>query len=151
MKAEKKCGVFLVNNKIIIQTENRKNEGTWYGSATMTILDIVVSNKDVGEIILHCLSFSKTEDIAYERIKEYWKNLIKKSNSKTENFFFENTKYLSVEATNDLLIITPFKTCVSRRAFARTPNEVFEISQSSGFSEIGSKIIEALNKCIIII
>lgn len=147
---ERKSGAYLFSDKIIVETLYMKNEGVWYGSGQMKILTLSVTNLELGEAVLNATGYSKKQDTSYEKIKEHWETLIKRSNYKSEKSFFQNAKYLSIVFSGDRIRFVPFKTSISRRAFARIPDEIKEITPIPDINIIGNQVREGWEKCIFI-
>ena len=147
---ERKSSAFLLPDKIIVVAVYKKNEGTWYTSELLTILPFDVSNLELGEIILDITGQSKHEDIPYEKIKEYWKTLIKKSKYRSEKAFIGDAKYLSIIVEGDKISFVPFKSSASRRIFLRIPAAITEISPVPEAALVGKEIRESWGKCLFI-
>lgn len=147
---EGKSSAYLLPDKIIIETMYKKNEGTWFGAGLSITLPLNVSDFELGEAILNAISQAKTEDISYEKIKEYWRDLIKKSKYKTEKAFFQNTKHLSIVIEGEKIMFVPFKTSISRRAFARISDKIIETTPVPEADVIGRNVRKGWEKCFFI-
>ena len=146
-KVENKAGVFFLENKILIQTMFKKNEGVWYGSDKVSIIPVEISDFLLGEFILNSLNNSKHIDTSNEQIKKNWKLVIKKSNVKTEKMFFEKARYMAVVLNNSILKFSPYRTSVSRRIFAGTPDKNYEFEFNSNIELVGQRVRYGMSLC----
>ena len=118
-----KVAAFLLPDKMIIETVNKKDAGTWYGTEEFTMLPLDTSNSALGDCVLNHLHQSKEKEISYDQIKENWKLIIKNAKFKTEKAFLQNVRRVSIIKENNKIlsllctistfqcVSIPFSTC----------------------------------------
>ena len=140
----------MLPDKIIIETMNRKDAGTWYSTGRGTILPIIVTDFELGKCVLNHLSQSKEEATTYEQIKSYWKELIKKAKYKTEKSFIQESKRVTITIDGDVMRLEPFKVNLTQKIFYRMPDGISEITPVPEASVIGKEVRRCWDKCVFV-
>lgn len=147
---EKKVSAYLLPNKIIIVTTNKKDLGTWYGANDLTFLLREVSAFQIGDCVMNHLGRSIEKDETYEQIKENWKGLIKEAKYKTEKAFLQDVKRVSIIMENNSTRIEPYAVHTRDKVFFRIPEEITILSTIPSATELGNEIMKSWDKCGII-
>ena len=103
-----KVAAFLLADKMIIETTNKKDAGTWYSTGEYTILPLRASDVELGNCVLNHLKQSQEKDVSYDQIRENYKLIIKKAGFKTEKAFLQYIKRVSIIIEDRKMVFEPF-------------------------------------------
>lgn len=147
---ERKGAALLLPDRIMIDTMDRRDAGTWYSTGMPTILPSNVSDVELGDAVLSHVSQSKEEVVTYEQIRENWKTLIKKAGYKTEKAFINDVKRVTVIIEGDKIRFEPFSVNTSQKMFYRLPEAIVETIPVPNNYEIGKEVRKRWEKCLLI-
>ncbi|HEX3167992.1 MAG TPA: hypothetical protein VHQ93_17105 [Chitinophagaceae bacterium] len=143
-----KVVAFLLPDKMMIETLNKKDAGTWYSTGDCTILPLHASDVELGNCVLNHLKQSKEKDSSYDQIRENWKLMIKKAGFKTEKAFLQYVKRVSIIVDDRKMIFEPFKINIPKKTFYRLPDFIKEIEYiPENFEAIGKELKNSWSKC----
>ena len=144
-----KVAAFLLPDKMIIETTNKKDAGTWYSTGECTILPLHTSDVELGNCVLNHLKQSKEKDVSYDQIRENYKLIIKKAGFKTEKAFLQFIKRVSIILEDRKMVFEPFKIIIPKKMFYRLPGGITEIEYVSENAEaIGKELRNCWSKCV---
>src|SRR4030095_16106413 len=143
-----KVAALLFPDKIIIETINKKDAGTWYSTGECTILPLNTSDVELGDCVLNHLKQSKEREVSYDQIRENWKLIIKKASFKTEKAFLQYVKRVSIILEGRKIVLEPFKIDIPKKMFYRLPDFIKEIEYiPENFETIGKELRNSWSKC----
>jgi hypothetical protein len=145
----KSIAAIMYPDKIIIVTKYSKDEFVSYLGDIISILNVDVSNEELGKAVLDHLEKSVRKDFTLEEIKKLNDSYKRLTKFKSENAAMIDAKYVSVTMKGGLVIIEPFSNKISNRTYYRLPREIKE-TKDIDIGNIGIELRLAWNKCLFI-